>query len=201
MISIDAVANQGGRAAPSARCAASAGPVRISSKVRARAWTHRSRRAFTLVEVLLVLALLALIGTLLIPGVNSMLAAMNDRGTEQLASEAILAARGEALETCRTVELRFDADKRELVWGAAGTRTDPLPLGTSLELLPMAAGGNILLGGQLAEAQEPLRRVRFFPDGTCDAFRLRVKETESATPRLYVIDPWTCAVNPVAPKS
>jgi prepilin-type N-terminal cleavage/methylation domain-containing protein len=166
-------------------------------------WARASRArrgAFTLVEVLLVLALLALLGTLLIPGVNSMLAAMNDRGAEQQLSEAILNARGEALETGRTVELRFDPETRQLVWGAGGTRADPLPLGTSLELLPMESGGNILLGGVLAEMQEPLRRVRFFPDGTCETFRIRLKETQTATPRLFVVDPWTCAVNPVAAK-
>ena len=157
-------------------------------------------RAFTLVEVLLVLAMLALFATLLIPGVNSMLNAMNDRGAEQQLSEAILAARGEALETGRTVELRFDSEKRQLVWGAAGTRADPLPVGATVELLPMEAGGNILLGGVLSEAQDPLRRVRFFPDGTCDSFRIRLKELENAQPRLFVIDPWTCSVNPIAVK-
>ena len=159
-----------------------------------------ARRAFTLVEVLLVLALMALLATLLVPGVNSMLAAMNERGPEQQLSEAILAARQEALETGRTVELRFDAEKRQLVRGAAEARAEALAPGAAVEFLPVEAGGNILLGGQLAEAQDPLRRVRFFPDGTCEPFRLRLKEGEAARPRLFVVDPWTCALSPVAAK-
>lgn len=152
-------------------------------------------------EVLLVLALMALLATVLVPGANSMLNAINDRGIEQQLSETLLAARSEALESGRMVEVRFDADKRQLVWGAAAERADPLPVGAAIEFLPLESGSNILLGGQLAEMAEPLKRVRFFPDGTCDTFRIRVKEPEPAKPRLFVVDPWTCAVNPVAPKS
>lgn len=151
-------------------------------------------------EILLTLALLALFATLFLPGVNSMLAAMNERSTEQQLAEAVLAARSEALETGRTVDLAFVAASRQLAWGRAEARAEPLPPGATLELLPMQAGGSILLGGILTENQQPLRRVRFFPDGTCEAFRIRLRESEQAPVRLFVVDPWTCAVNPVAPK-
>lgn len=154
----------------------------------------RRRRAFTLVEVLLVLALLALLATLLIPGLNSMLAAMNDRGPEQQLSEALLAAREEALESGRTVELRYDSEKRQLVWGAAG-RSDTLAVGTSVEFLPVETGALVLLGGELTETAPAVARVRFFADGTCDSVRLRVREPAPARPRLFIVDPWTCAVS------
>ncbi len=152
------------------------------------------RRAFTLVEILLVLALLALLATLLIPGLNSMLAAMNDRGPEQQLSEALLAAREEALETGRTVDLHFDSEKRQLVWGAAG-RSETLPVGTAVEFLPVETGALVLLGGELTETAPPVARVRFFSDGTCDSVRLRVREPAPARPRLFIVDPWTCAVS------
>lgn len=155
----------------------------------------RRRRAFTLVEVLLVLALIALFAAVFIPGVNSILDQMNDRGPEQLLSEAVLAARTEALESGRGVELSYDVEKRQLVYGAAAVRSDVLPLGVSIELLPMQAGTSILLGGELTEAQTPLKRVRFFPDGTCEPFRLRMKSGPDAKPRVLVVDPWTCALS------
>lgn len=157
-------------------------------------------RAFTLVEVLLVLALLALFATVFIPGVNSMLSAMDERGPDQLLAEAVLGARGEALESGRTVELTYDTEKRQFVWGATGSRGPAFADGFAAELLPMESGASILLGGIVTEVQKPLRRVRFFPDGTCDAFRIRLKETGVAVPRLYVVDPWTCALSPVAAK-
>lgn len=158
------------------------------------------RRGFTLIEVLLTLALLALLATLLVPGVNSMFSAMNDRGPEQQLAEALLAARSEALETGRTVDLRFDPEKRQLVWGAAATRSDALPTGAVVEFLPVETGALVLLGGELAESTAPVARIRIFPDGTCDSFRLRLREPAPAKPRLFVVDPWTCALSAIGQK-
>ncbi|MBX3736849.1 MAG: prepilin-type N-terminal cleavage/methylation domain-containing protein [Candidatus Didemnitutus sp.] len=157
-------------------------------------------RAFTLVEVLLVLALLALFAAIFIPGVNSMLAQMDERGPDQIASEAVLAARTVALESGHATELAYDVEKRQLLWGDRGARSDALPAGVVLDLLPMEAGGNILLGGELSENQEPLKRVRFFPDGTCQPFRLRLRVGTEGKPRVLVVDPWTCALSPAPTK-
>lgn len=143
--------------------------------------------------------MLALFATLLLPGVNSMLAEMNARGPQQLIGESLLAARLEALETGRTVELRYDREARQFHWGERAARAEALPPGSSLDLLPVETGASILLGGELTEAQEPLRRVRFFPDGTCDPFRLRYAEA-GGKPRLLLVDPWTCAVSPAPAK-
>ncbi|MDP1581489.1 MAG: prepilin-type N-terminal cleavage/methylation domain-containing protein [Candidatus Didemnitutus sp.] len=155
-----------------------------------------TRAGFTLVEVLLVLALLALLAAVFIPGVNSILRDINARGPDQLLSEAMLAARHEALATGRVVELRYHTEARQLWWSETAPRAEPLPAGMEVSFLPLASGSSILLGGQLAEAQEPLRRVRFFPDGTCDAFRVSLKAANAA-PRLFVVDPWTCALSPL----
>lgn len=155
----------------------------------------RSARAFTLIEILLVLALLALVAAIFVPGVNSILRDINDRGPDQLVSEAVLAARAEALETGRTVELSYVKESRQFVWGVGATRGEALPKELTVELLPVESGSNVLLGGELTEVQEPLQRVRFFPDGTCEPFRLRLK-TADGKPRLLLADPWTCALSP-----
>lgn len=157
--------------------------------------TSASARAFSLIEVLLVLALLALVAAIFVPGVNSILRDINERGPDQLLSEAVLSARAEALESGRTVELSFDKESRQFLWGPRGTRSESLPKEYVLALLPVESGSNVLLGGELTEVQEPLRRVRFFADGTCEPFRLRVKIADGK-PRLLLVDPWTCALSP-----
>jgi len=155
------------------------------------------RQAFTLVEVLLVLAIMALFATLFIPGVNAIIREIDARGPEQIVSEAMLAARGAALETGRTVVLRYDAgERRFLAEGMGAFRTPQLPAGLKLELLPPETGAMVLLGGRLVETGES-RRVRFFPDGTCDPFRLQLQQ-DTAPPRFLLADPWTCALSPVA---
>ena len=148
-------------------------------------------RGFTLVEVLLVLALLVLFATLLLPGVNSILHEIEARTPEQRFGRLVLEARQRALETGRTIELRYDRETRRFRVGPAWS--EALPPEVQWELLPAMQGPTVLIGGQLVATGE-LRRVRFFPDGTCDPFRLQIRE-QSASPRLLVADPWTCALS------
>jgi len=156
------------------------------------------RHGFTLVEVLLVLAILALFATLFIPGVNAIIREIDARGPEQIISETILAARGTALETGRTVTLRFDdRERRFFAEGLGAFRSAPLPAGLKLDLLPPETDGMVLLGGRLVETGE-LKRIRFFPDGTCDPFRLQLQQ-DATPPRLLLADPWTCALSTVVP--
>lgn len=154
---------------------------------------RRAARGFTLVEVLLVLAMLVLFATLLLPGVNSMLREIGARTPEQRVAGLMLTARQQALETGRTVELRYDEETRRFRIGPTWSET--LLPDVKLDLLPPAEGPTVLLGGQLVSTGE-LRRVRFFPDGTCDPFRVQIRE-QAAPPRLLVADPWTCALSPL----
>jgi len=59
-------------------------------------------------------------------------------------------------------------------------------------LRPQAAAH---LDERATEISEQIR-VRFFPDGTCDPFRVRMQEGKEP-PRLLSMDPWTCALSPV----
>ena len=99
------------------------------------------------------------------------------------------------------VSLGFDSKRRALVWtdgresGAAPF--DPAGGDISVQFLEAQAGGSlILIAGQVVETQE-VKRVTFFPDGTCSAFRVQFRVADKTW--QVNIDPWTCA--PVLEKS
>lgn len=152
----------------------------------------RRRAAFTLVEVLLVVALLGLVAFAFVNSAADLFRSREPRA-DDVFWDAVTAARQLALEGNQTVILRYDAEKHVLAWSGAGTspaKTLPFP-GRQLEFLPVVSQGSILLGGQLTET-DSIKLVRFYSDGCCDAFRVQVTD---AAGRLIIqgIDPWTCA--------
>lgn len=147
---------------------------------------HRSS-AFSLLEILAVLALMGLISALLIGGSSALLRTAATDDVQNTALSAVAAARHSAVLTGRTLELRSDDRTRVLDWGEGRVA---LAGEGGVRLLPPAKGSSILVGGQLVES--PLARVRFYADGTCDPFRLEI--VRDRTSQIMAIDPWTCAV-------
>lgn len=149
------------------------------------------RRAFTLIEILLVIGLLGLASLVLVNSASDLFRSREPR-PDDVFWQAVTAARQLALESNRTVTLRYDQEKRTLAWAAGPDPGRSLAFsGQLLEFLPVAASGTVLIGGQLAETGN-LPLIRFYPDGGCDAFRAQLTD---ATGRRIVlaIDPWTCA--------
>jgi general secretion pathway protein H len=147
----------------------------------------RAAAGFSLIEIVVVLALLGLISALLIGSSGSLLQASARDTAENTALSAIAAARHQAVLGGATIDLRVDDQARVIDWTAGRA---PLPENEELHLLPPVRAGAMLIGGQLKE--EPIARVRFYADGTCDAFRLEI--TRAGNRRVIAIDPWTCAV-------
>ncbi len=151
----------------------------------------RHRRGFTLIEILLVVALLGLGALLLVNGVTDITRVREPR-SDEIFWQGVTAARQLALETDQTVSFRYDRDKRLLTWSAGPESLHSLAFsGRLLEFLPVTGQGTVLIGGQLAETGS-LTVVRFYPDGGCDAFRAQL--TDASDHRtVLAIDPWTCA--------
>lgn len=173
---------------------------------------RRFAAGFTLLEVLLSLAIIALIGSVLIGGAANLL---NDQpvSVDDVFWKAVQQARKTALKAEHDIRLKFDREKKQF-WivdglvpttlAADGFTKEETPLKVfpvsvpngvdmSVDLLPAPSkgGGNaILIGGVLLESQ-PLAYVTFYSDGTCTPFRLQVMR--SGAEHKLSIDPWTCA--------
>jgi general secretion pathway protein H len=155
-------------------------------------------RGFTLLEILLVLALIGLIGALLAAGVTRVFS--NDHpAPEDVFWQACRSAQKLAALSEHEVSLGFDAKEKKLVWGN-GQETDAASFDAAggevgVQFLQALKGGSlILIAGQVVETQE-VPRVMFYPDGTCTAFRVqfRVGALPSGRAWQLAIDPWTCA--------
>lgn len=149
-------------------------------------------RAFSLVEVLLVLALLALGGTVLISSAGTLWGRGPVARPEDAIAAVLQQVRREAVLTGREIVLRFDRRDRRFSWdGATGSATGAAGAAARVDFLRPRPEGAVLLGGRVIETNAaPV--LRFFPDGTCDPVRLQLREAGGAV-KVIAIDPWTCA--------
>jgi type II secretory pathway pseudopilin PulG len=154
--------------------------------------------AFTILELLLALAIIALLGTVLIGGSAQLL---NDKpiSADEVFWKAVQEARKDALKTGEEVRLTFvdDRDKGKAFVVTHGTTPQPFPLpptsGADLTvsfLTTQKGASSMLVAGQLVETQT-VPAVLFYGDGTCTAFRAQFQRGGST--HLVSIDPWTCA--------
>jgi len=146
-----------------------------------------SRRAFTLIEVMVVVAIIGLIMALGAPSLYKMMKREGMRKAVDELEQVCRAARGRAILSGQTVTLEFRPMERsfQIVGGAS------VPVAVAqdgFEAPPSVAQptGGQLSGGTLPEGitfemldinllsfrESDFARIRFFPNGTCDECRL-----------------------------
>lgn len=150
--------------------------------------------AFTLLEILLALALLGLLASALISGAVRLVSAA-PQSPEDVFWEAARTARRTALNAEREVRLSFDPKEKAFVLDDAGAkRSFPVPDAPrelTIDFLhAQATGGSVLIGGQLVDTATR-EDVTFYGDGTCAPFRVQFRTNGPAN--VIAIDPWTCA--------
>ncbi len=157
----------------------------------------RGLGAFTLLEVLVTLALIALLSGLLVGGA---IALVRDRPTtgEEILRSAIAKTRRHALERYENVRLSYDAQGHCFVASAPdATWRIPvtMPGNVDFSFLPVTQGSVALLGGDVVETSS-LPYVTFYRDGGSSPFRAQIKIGTAA--QVIVFDPWTCSPMPEA---
>ncbi len=159
-----------------------------------------ARRGFTLLETLLVIALISMLMGILIGGATSLLkgTALSDPEDGLLA--LMQRMRRKAVETGRETELWQHArlpgeEGPDFTWNdGREDHEERLPVreDVSVRIIGPEVDGAILIGGRAQE--DPVARVRFHPDGTCDRVRLEVTRGDGRA--VIPIDPLTCAPLP-----
>jgi prepilin-type N-terminal cleavage/methylation domain-containing protein len=158
------------------------------------------RGGFTLIEILLVLALIVLLGTIFVSGTNSLLSDKAPTLDEQF-WKVVAQARKQALEGQKSVILTYDTRVKAFVLSDGVQKTvvpvtGPEDLVIDFHPAQSDSSSSALIGGTLVET-EPLAAVTFYDDGTCTPFRVQLRA--GASVHMLSIDPWTCA--PVLIKS
>ena len=153
------------------------------------------RSGFTLLEVLITIALIALLTGVLVIGTNRLLGD-RPKTADELFWSAVGEARKDALLSNHDVRFTLDAKTHEFVASSEGVETRhafvPKETAEFDFLAPKSTGTSsaILMGGQLVETQT-ISSVIFYGDGTCSPFRAQIKSRNGA--HVLEIDPWTCA--------
>jgi type II secretion system protein H len=159
---------------------------------RAPARRSLGQGGFTLVEILLVLALMALAAAALLPAAGALFRQGSGESPGELMTGVLQEVRREAVLAGRPVTLRFNAGTQSFAWDGitGGTRATP---GPRLKVDFLRAGGKsaVLIGGQAVET-DTVDSLTFYPDGTCDPVRVQLR-LEAGKAEVLSIDPWTCA--------
>ncbi|PWU08372.1 MAG: hypothetical protein C5B50_29720 [Verrucomicrobia bacterium] len=133
---------------------------------------HVSRpSAFTLIELMIVIGLMALLATISVPAIRGMVRNESMRKAAQDAQEVCQNARARAILGGAMTEVVIHADPPTMEVAGAGPKTDDSGLVAHFELGGDVGVESIKVNGvQYKDAD--MTRVRFFPNGTCDEFRM-----------------------------
>jgi len=117
---------------------------------------------FTLLELLIVMAIMGMVGALIVSGRPSGSSSVNVRLAAETLASALRVARAQAITQGRPVGMVLDTNRRR--YGIEQAPQRPLPDGLTFTLL--TGRGDVLSPAQ--------GRIRFFPDGSSTGGRITI---------------------------
>lgn len=122
------------------------------------------RRAFTLIELCVVISVLALVATIAVPSVVAMQNARAARSTLEAVRRLPFTARLKAREDGKTVILRYESGSGELALTVDDESVGSVTLGEGVSVSSI----------DLDDTTKTADEVKFYEDGTADAATVRV---------------------------
>jgi hypothetical protein len=138
-----------------------------------------------------------MLAAVLIGGSASLLKGTSREDPEDALLALLQTVRREAVAQGTTIILKTipdeeDPDITDYTWGENKMERMPILAGVKVKIVGPAVNAAIILGGEMEELA--LTQIKFYPDGTCDRFRLEI--SRNAARRVLPIDPLTCAPLP-----
>lgn len=157
----------------------------------------KGKQAFTLIEILLVISLIALFSTLFVLNLDSLLRSSEIETLENEYWRAVDAAKSGAVFTQRPHFIEWNEDEHRFVVKADGVvesfevESDTINADTPIEVrFEEVAPENsyVLIRGELVSKRD-IATVGFYPDGTCSPYVVTMKVAGYQTE--FQMDPWT----------
>lgn len=154
-----------------------------------------TRAGFTLLEIMLALAIIGLMATVLVGGAAHLLNS-KPKTADDVFWAVVRQARKVALEGAgQDVQVSYDqkAGAFKLDDGV-NPQTVPVPAASAalnIDFISTSSSQATALLGGMAVVTDTLPFVTFYSDGTCSPFRVQIHNQTAV--HILAVDPWTCA--------
>ena len=173
----------------------------MTSATGNKAGFYKARQGFSLIEIILVVALIALVSGMIVSNISVIADRGGEKSTQEIVQEAIRAARFEAARNRAITSLSFDNETGQLKIGSDNSESSE---GNTFDLGDeFARGGRGNVRFYLVSSSEGLgapedasrtqmetKVVRFAPDRSSSPFVLEL-DYGFGTPERYVFDPFS----------
>jgi prepilin-type N-terminal cleavage/methylation domain-containing protein len=153
---------------------------------------YRPMRAFTLIEIMLVIGILAIVMAMAVPPIYRGLSKEPMRRTIVGLQDAFLDARGAAIIDGKTTAVVFHPG--DGTFGLEGAKARKRPGGEQGGKIPEEIMVEMIEINLMSFMEANAAKVRFFPDGTCDEFTLVLHSTKGEW-RKVTLEPTTCIMS------